>query len=309
MEDFRDARVLVTGGRGFLGRNLCARLRAQGSEPIRLSRSDEGLDEQARWVFCDLAYRERLARLFQRLRPDLVFHLAGATSGDRSRAGVERAVDVNAFGTSNLLLAVADSCPSARVVIAGTLESSNPWLGPTQFATPYGASKIMAEVMAGMMRDLHGLAVVSARIGMSYGPDDPNAHRFVPHVIKSLLEGVSPALSNAVRPEDWIHVDDVVDALLAMAAARKTLPYALDVGTGIKTPGRDVANRIREHLGTDVPLGFGELEDRPGEPFDADVAAMRAHLGWKARIVLEQGLRDTVAWYRERHHASLAAAR
>jgi nucleoside-diphosphate-sugar epimerase len=302
------ARALVTGASGFLGRHLCRALRAQGIEPVRVtSRPVPGGDPQARWVRCDLLDADRTREVVAEARPDRIYHLAGFASADASAAGARKAFDLNVRATSNLMFAAVEAAPSARVVSAGTLDAGGLSVGQRDFWSPYGASKQMVELTGLMLRESQGLDVVFARIGNTYGPDEPNERRLVPHVILGLLQGRPPSVSSGLRRCDWIHVDDTVQALLRIAERPGPLPPSIDVGTGVLTSVRQLVGMICELSGTGLQARFGQAADRPGDGIPADIDATRAALGWAPSIPLLGGLAATYHWYRRRELQRTAA--
>ncbi len=294
-------RVLVTGAAGFLGAHACSRLDHLGANVIRLSRRVRG----PHWVGCDLLNSSEVDELLERLRPELILHLAGS-SRYRGVDGLRASIDANVVATTNLLMAVARHSPGIRVVTAGTLECANPWHEQPQFCSAYGVSKTMAELLARYLREQHGVDVVSARISMTYGPDDPNDFRLVPHVVSSLLQGRSPQLSSGERAEDWIYIDDVVEALIRIATSSQRLPPTIDVASGQIVSPRRVAETVRRCVGGDVPLVFGALQDPRGPQYQADIEQTSALLGWRAVVDLETGIARTVDWYRRKLAPSLA---
>lgn len=300
--DLRDARVLVTGAAGFIGAHLCERLNAERARVLVLRRPESvrSLDSGAgaRTLTVALTDRAAVKAALEVLRPDLIFHLGGYVSGDRSAGAMRDAFDGNVLASANLLFGCADVVPEARVVIATSLDASDPWTMRAETGSPYGISKLQVEILAGGMRSLHGLRVVSARVGMTYGPGDPNRQRLVPAVIESLLDGTSPHLSSGRRRCDWIHVQDVVAGLLALGTAERLTRFSLDLGTGQLTSIRGVAESIRAILRASPEIVFDSALDRPhDQERAAELELTRGECGWRPRIVLEEGLRDTIRWH------------
>jgi nucleoside-diphosphate-sugar epimerase len=298
----RGARVLVTGARGFIGGHLRHTLLEQGAETFVLRRKPSAQsDESARSVTADLSDRRDVARALRETAPDIVFHLAGYVSGDRSPSAIAQAYDGNVIPSANLLLACADECPDARVVLATSLETSNPWCEPADTGSPYGISKLMIEVLAGGMRKLAGNDVICARVGMVYGPNDLNCHRLVPSVITSLLRGRSAVASSGGRLCDFVYIDDVIEGLCAIAGAPKLDELALDIARGELFTVREVAERIYALIdpGASSELVFDDSLDRPNEQERAaDVETTFRATGFRAHVSLQAGLARTIAWYR-----------
>ena len=232
-----------------------------------------------------------------------MIHLAGFANSDRSVSAIGRSLDINLVSGMNFILGALDAVPEARIVLAGTLETSSPWRGAIEVGSPYGISKAMLEVLSGSLQQLYGANLVNAKIGMTYGPDDPNEHRLVPTVIGSLLNKEIPQLSSGTRRCDWIYVDDVAEGLLRAALlVQDDRPPSVDIGSGQLTSIRDVADLLCQLTGSDLrPWYNGDL-DRPNEQERAaDIGATEALLGWKPAVSLAEGLARTIRWHRRRH--------
>jgi UDP-glucose 4-epimerase len=298
----RGARVLVTGGRGFIGSHLRHALITHGAETFVLRRKPSAQsDESAHSVVADLTDRRDVARALREIAPDVVFHLAGFVSGDRRPSAIASAYDGNVVPSANLLIGCAEERPDARVVLATSLETSNPWREAADTGSPYGVSKLMIEVLAGGMRKLAGRDVVCARVGMVYGPNDHNRHRLVPSVITRLLRGRSAVASSGTRLCDFVYIDDVVNGLCAIASTRQLDEPSLDLARGELYSVREVAERIYDMIDPDAAseLVFDESLDRPNEQErTADVETMFRVTGFRAHVSLQAGLARTIAWYR-----------
>lgn len=299
-----DETVLVTGASGFIGRHVVRRLAALGvGRVVCASRSPvRAAVPPVEWLATDLSTRGAFAALLGSHRFTRVIHLATHASGAPSVAAFRAAVDSCVTATGDLLVAALEHCPAARIVMPGSLEASDPLCGPAEFGSPYAAAKAAAHVLASAAHRLHGLPVVTTRIGFVYGPDDPNGKRLVPYTIDTLLDGGRARLSQGLRIEDWIYVDDVADGLIAAAFAATHATDTLDLGSGHPTCARDIAQKLRALIGAGE-LAFGELPDRPGPPgFIADVETTSRLTGWQPRVPLDEGLRKTVDWHRRRRN-------
>lgn len=295
----RDARVVVTGASGFIGRHLCRALRAERAQLVVFQRRPRPLAGGARYLTLDATDRKAAQSALLDVRPDCVFHLAGFVSGDRGRQAMVEAFDANVVATANLLLTCLTRLPDTRVITTSSLEASNPFHGPAITGSPYGVSKLMLEVMSGSLHALYGAPLLTARLGMVYGPDDPNEDRVVPTIIAAFLQGRSPHLSSGQRRSDWVYVDDVSRALIALAKVRTLVEPALDLGTGELHSVREVAETIAELMRAPQPIRYDPDLDRPYEQERrAQLAQTRRALALPAPTTLRSGLTQTVAWYR-----------
>ncbi len=299
--------ALVTGATGFVGGALVRRLVADGAIVHAASRRRRPDGHGVRWWEGDLSDPDAGQRVMESVRPDVVFHLAGEVSGSRDVARVLPMLRANLLSCLGLLVAAAER-GGPRIVFAGSLEEGQPegiWPVP---ASPYAASKLAAGLYARMFHALYGTAVVWLRIFMVYGPAQPDATKLVPFVTLSLLRGEAPSVSTGRRQVDWVYVDDVVEALVRGATVQGIEGRSADVGSGRLVSVRSVVEELARVVGSGVSPRFGAVPDRPLEvERSADVATAEAVLGWRARMPLEEGLRQTVEWYRS-HAPDLGAS-
>ena len=292
---WQGVRVLVTGARGFVGRPLALRLRELGASVHAVSRQGRDADDGLAWHRADLRQRGEVRDLVAAAQPAVVFHLAGYVFGHRDLAAVQPALEHNLLPTVHLLEAVAErGCD--RFVHAGSMEEPPPGVWPPVPGSPYAAAKFAATSYTRLFHALYGVPAVLARIFMVYGPGQLDENKLVPYLVRTLLAGGTARLSSGRRRVDWIHVDDVVAGLLALAARPGIDGETLDLGTGRLHAVREVAETLARLAGGSGRLEFAEERDRPLETENAaDAEATAACLGWRAGIDLEEGLRRTLA--------------
>jgi len=286
--------VLVTGAAGFLGQSLVARLGQTGAQVVGTSRRPPGPDDPAGRRVLDVEDADAVARLFEEVRPGTVFHLASNVRGTRDLAAVLPMFRANLASAVHVLTA-ASQTGCRRVVMAASMEEL-PLDQPARF--PYAVAKRAASEYARFFQGAYGLSVISARIGMAYGPGQRDVSKLVPHVILSQIEGRAPRLASGGRRADWIFVDDVADAFVACMTAPRLDDTVVEIGSGVGTSVGEVADRLTAIMGG-PPAEKGALADRANDRdvvTDADATARR--IGWRARISLDEGLRRSVDWYR-----------
>jgi len=304
---------LVTGGAGFVGSTLVDALLARGDRVTvvddlstgRRENLDEASGKGARLVECDIRDGQALASAVREAQPDAIFHLAAQVDVRKSVADPAFDASINVGGTANVLEA-ARGAGSPRVVFSSTGgaiygEGEGQRLplaeeAPIAPMAPYGQSKFAGEGYLSLYRRLYGLSSVSLRLGNVYGPrQDPLGEAGVIAIFCGrLLAGLRPTVyGNGRQTRDYIHVDDVVAALLA--AGESTVTGAINVGTGRET---DVMELVALLAGlrpqTDfepemAPARTGEVQRIAIDPAQAERA-----LAWRARIGLEEGLSLTL---------------
>lgn len=290
--------AVVTGATGFIGGALARRLRAERATVHGVSRTPQPAGPACdRWWQADLTDLHEVRKLFDSVRPDVVFHLAGMVAGSRSAELILPMLQANLVSPVNLLLAAQER--GVRLILAGSLEEAQPdgsWPVP---ASPYAAAKLAAGAYARMFHALYQAPAVWLRLFMVYGPAQPDTRKLVPYVTLSLLRGEAPELSSGTRLVDWVYVDDVVEAFLRAAVTPGLEGAPLDIGSGELTSVRAVVEELVRIVDPSIAPRFGTVCDRPLEQVRvADVKATSARLGWTPGTPLRLGLEKTVDWYR-----------
>jgi nucleoside-diphosphate-sugar epimerase len=162
----------------------------------------------------------------------------------------------------------------------------------------YGAAKIATLYLTRQLAAQAGMRHAWLRLFSTYGPGD-NDGWLIPMLITEMLAGRRPSTTLGTQYWDWLHVEDVARAVLAVATT-PTAAGVFNLGSGRASRVRDVVERIRDLAAPGMDLVFGEIPFRPDQVMhmEADVSRLRAATGWQPRISLEEGLEGTVAWYR-----------
>jgi nucleoside-diphosphate-sugar epimerase len=289
-------RILVTGASGFLGTPLCRRLQKAGGEVHGTTRSDRARRQgEPHWWRCDVALPGAAEEVLAAVRPDLIVHLSGQSYAAVELELVGSTYESLATSTVRLLTAAARLGSGRFLVVASANEPARADDPP---GSPYAAAKSASTGYGLMFQRAFGVPVVIARPFVVYGPGQ-SPTKVIPYVIRSLVHGIAPALSNARMMADWIYLDDVVEGLLRALTVPGLEGCAIDLGTGSRLELRAVVRRIAELLGSTVQPRFGALPDRPHERIRiADTEGAFEKLGWRARVPLDEGLRRTIEWVR-----------
>lgn len=299
-------RVLVTGGRGFLGSHVVGALLASDRDVAVLTRSHSipslAGDEAGKVVIISgsLQDREQLRHRISEWRPDACIHLAWYAEPGRYLDSPENLSALD--GTLALLQALIDvGC--ATVAMAGTCaeyDTDQGWMNedtPLRPRTIYAASKASGSMLVQQLAKETATSVAWARIFYPYGPFE-DRRRAVPALILSLLEGRRFAASTGDQVRDYVYGKDVADAFLTLIDHRAS--GAFNVASGVPISVRELMETIGGRLGGRELIDFGAAPPRAWEPkfIAGDTTRLRS-LGWSPRYTLERGLDETIAWWRE----------
>jgi len=271
-----------------------------GAEVHALSRRPPSGDRSPlNWWEGDVAEIELVRTLFRKIRPETIYHLASHVMGAPDLHHVLPTFRANLQSSVNLLTAAAET-GCKRLVMTGSLAEPEPSRGEMFPVAPYAAAKWASSGYARMFHALYGVPAVLARVFMVYGPAQKDLSKLIPYAILSLLQGKSPAISSGERLVDWIYVDDVVEAYLALAGAPGIEGQTVEIGSGKLVSIREIVGQVAHLVGGGIGPTFGALADRPMEPVRiADVAQTRERIGWSPKTQLTEGLSRTVEWYKE----------
>ena len=304
------APAIVTGGAGFIGSNLVDALVSESVDVHVVDNLSNGkaLNVPANATLHELDIRDAdgLRALAERLKPDLVFHLAAQADVRKALEMPTYDADVNIGGTINVLEAAW--AVDARVVFTSTGGAAYGEYGGLTIPTPetaeprplshYGMSKLAGEGYFGLYGRLYGVESAVLRLGNVYGPrQDPHGEAGVIAIFCGrLLDGVAPTVfGDGLQTRDYVYVGDVVRALLA--AAKGPASVTVNIGNGVEVTVLDLI----KGLGEGVAPEFAEA--RVGELQRSALDASRAGelYGWKGEVSLVDGLAAT--------RASVAASR
>lgn len=311
--------VLVTGAGGFIGSHLCELLVAEGAQ-VRAVVHYNGRGDLGNLALVDRAVLDKLEIVLSDVRDrtamrkavegcDVVFHLAALIGIPYSYQAPQSYVDVNIVGTLNLLEACRDM-GVARMVHTSTSET----YGTAQYVpiderhplhaqSPYAATKVAADQLAGSYYASFGTPVVTVRPFNTYGPRQ-SARAVIPTIIAQALAGDRLQLGSLRPVRDFLYVHDTARGFLAAAAAEGVFGEVLNLGTGTGVTIGEVVDRVAKQLGKKLHVTTSDDRVRPekSEVLQLLCSAEKAKklTGWTPTVDLDTGLAETIAWI-EKH--------
>lgn len=301
-------RALVTGGAGFIGSNIAARLVERGDEVTIFDNLSGGrrdaVPEGARLVEGDLRDPDAVGSVCD---VDLIFHQAAVRSVPRSLNEPRLTHDSNVNGTVNLLLA-AEKFSVRRLVYASSSsvygdvgDKQNVETMAPNPRSPYAASKLTAEYYCRVWAQLGRLPTTSLRYFNVFGPGQHPESKYsavFPSFIASLRDGIAPTIyGDGEQSRDFTFIDDVVAANLAAAETEAADGLVMNVASGRPRSVNRVLEAISGEVGTWIDPVFEEPRVGDIKNSHADISLARSTLSWEPATDWDDAVRTTVQWF------------
>lgn len=303
-------KLFLTGASGFIGAKTMRVAIEKGHEVVGLVRPDcpairlQPFAGRFQRIDVDLRDRVAVAEAISRHKPDAVLHTAWSGVGNAARFDTRQITD-NIQSSCGLVQAAAAQGVKAFVGLGSQGEYG---VGSTmredslpQPSTLYGAAKVATLFLTRQLAAQAGMRHVWLRLFSSYGPDD-NDGWLIPMLIKNMLAGKRPKTTLGTQYWDWLHVNDVACGIVA-AATEPAAAGVFNLGSGRAVRVRDVIEMIRDLAAPGMDLIFGEIPFRPDQimHMQADISKLKEATRWKPHISIEDGLKETVNWFRAHH--------
>ncbi len=324
----KQPRILVTGGNGYVGRQLTRRLRHSGevavADSLRYGPWRFTADERAelQLLRCDIRNPSDVTRVMEEFKPDIVVHLAALHYIPECEDQPALAIDTNVMGTVNLLVACPPGC---RFVLASTGAVYGPdesphhedysLLAPSDI---YGFTKLHAEHYVRMIAAKRGLKAAIVRLFNVVGPGETNPH-LLPELVAQLQSGRRIVeLGNLSPQRDYIGVNEAARGFEAVALGEAVEPgktVVVNLGTSHTHSVADVVEKLRKVSGVDFAVRQDESRiravDRP--VLCADNRRIGELFGWHPQQTLDDVLMqmwelpDIADWLVERYRTKVAS--
>ena len=309
---FSGARIVVTGGAGFLGRIVVEKLRQRGAGEILVPRRKQ----------FDLTHESDVARMYAQMRPDVVFHLAAEVGGIGANMR-----NPGRYFFANMAMALhliehARQTGLGKFVQVGTIcaypkmtpvpfHENDLWNGyPEETNAPYGIAKKAAMVMLDGYQRQYGLKSTYVLPVNLYGPGDnfdANTSHVIPALIKKCVEAVDASAGHidcwgtGSASREFLYVDDAAEGVIRAAEVLDT-PEPINLGSGREILIRDLVVLIAKLSGFKGEIRW-DTSKPDGQPRRClDVSRAASLLGWRAKVEFETGLTKTIDWYRSNRH-------
>jgi len=307
--------ILVTGGAGAIGGNLCRKLSELNAKKViildNLSSSYEWNIPKAKnimFVKGSILDDEMLKRVFKEM-PEYVFHLAAHFANQNSVDNPEIDLMVNGMGILKVL-EYAQLVDIKRFVYSSSgcgvygLDSKMPFEEhdtSISLHTPYQVTKLIGELYTNYFHNLYKLPIVNARFFNVFGPGEvPGRYRnVIPNFFYWAMNGLPlPITGDGTETRDWTYVDDIIRGLLAMGVLEEAIGEAFNLGSAKENRVIDMANMVNKLAGNEAGIVFAERRNWDVKcRLLSSVDKAKIVLGYMPQIKFDDGLRNVYQWF------------
>ncbi|MBP9132373.1 dTDP-glucose 4,6-dehydratase [Candidatus Saccharibacteria bacterium] len=308
-------KLLVTGGAGFIGSNFVRLALSERPDwditvldALTYAGNEEnlaGLDEnRMRLVVGDITDQEIVDKLVSEV--DTVVHFAAESHVDNSISGPEPFVVTNVIGTLKLIEAARKHdkrfhhISTDEVYGDFELDSKEKFTAETPYdpSSPYSASKAGSDHLVRAWFRTYGLKATLSNCSNNYGPYH-HVEKLIPRAITNILQGEKPKLyGDGLNVRDWIHVDDHNSAVIAILEKGK-LGETYLIGADGEQTNKQVLQTLLDKMGKPADW-YEHVTDRAGHDlrYAIDASRLRGELGWAPKYSFEQGIEQTIDWFK-----------
>jgi len=311
MDFWKDKRVLVTGGGGFLGSFVVERLRRAGCPHVFIPRSGE----------YDLVDGNACKRVYKDAKPDIVIHLAARVGGieanrknpgrffyENLMMGAQLMEEGRLFGVEKFV-AIGTICAYPKFTSI-PFKEEDLWNGyPEETNAPYGLAKKMLLVQAQAYRDQYGFTAIHLLPVNLYGPGDnldPTSSHVIPALIKKCCDAITTGQREIVvwgtgkATREFLYVEDAGEGIV-LATERYNKPDPVNLGAGFEISINDLVHLIAKLTGFAGTITWDTTKPDGQPRRRLDTSKAEREFGFKATTSFEAGLRKTIEWYKGAH--------
>jgi UDP-glucose 4-epimerase len=320
-QSFKNKKIMVTGGLGFIGSNLVVQLVESGAEVtvVDCIIPDYGgnlfniapVADKVIVNYCDI--RDINAMNYLVREKDYIFHLAGQVCHVMSLIDPFPDIEINITGTAILMEACKQYNRQAKVIYTGTRgEYGSATHLPVNEEAPtnprgiHEISNLTAEKIIKVYNNVHGIRSVLLRLTNTYGPRAQMKHsRFgvANWFIRLAIDNETiPVFGDGKFLRDFLYVDDAVEAILMTATNPTAIGEIFNVGVDVPTTFLELAQKIIAIADTGrwefAPFTPERAAQEPGD-FYSDITKIRQRIGWEPKVTIEDGIKQTIEYYRK----------
>jgi nucleoside-diphosphate-sugar epimerase len=290
--DLKGKKILVVGGNGYLGKFLVKVLRENEADIFVISRNCEQSNSQ---FTVDITNFDETYKVIQKIKPDIVYHLAANISRNRDFTIYEEMATVNVQGTLNILKSLEGI--DAHFIFTSSSEIYGNNASPfhenqiPKPVSPYSLTKINAEILVQTYSTNQSKKFTNLRVFNFYGESMPEGF-FIPQMIQSLKKGEDFLMTKGEQVRDFLYVGDVVKALVLTAKNTSSYGETMNVCSGKGTKLSQLAAAVNTSMKTKAKIVLGAIPYRDNEVWEmiGDNSKIKKIIGFEPKISIDKGI-------------------
>lgn len=313
MESLKGKTIIVTGGTGFIGSHLTKELISLGAKvtviDIVLQRNsyfeEQKLEKKVNLQLIDIAKRKTISDLFEKIKPDFVFHLAAEAIVENSYENPYKTFQTNVMGTVSILEATRQTSVKGIIVASsdkayGKTKEAYSETSPLKGDHPYDVSKSCTDLIAQTYFKTYGLPIVITRFGNVYGEGDLHLNRIIPGICEAIIKNKTFKIrSNGKYIRDYLYVKDVVAGyIFLLQNITKTKGEAYNFSSKDTLSVIELIQKAEKILKTKIDYTI--MNTAKNEiPYQHLNDKKIRKLGWKNEYKMKEVLPEILNWYRK----------
>jgi len=303
------AKILVTGGAGFIGSHLVDKLIEKGHQVVVVDNlatgKKENLNHKAKFYEVDIC-DSKISQIFEEEKPEVIFHFAAQIDVRKSIKDPIENAKVNILGALNIL----ENCrkisvkkfifaSSGGAIYGDTDVIPTPETHPENPESPYGIAKLTVEKYLNFYKKTFGLNYIVLRIANVYGPrqDSKGEGGVIAIFCDKMLKDEQPTINgDGEQARDFVYVDDALESALLGMESEKSGVY--NIGTGKETSINEIFRRIKELTNSNCKEVYGPAKQGEQKRNCLDYSKAKEKLNWQPKYDLEEGLKETIKWFK-----------
>ncbi len=307
LDKLKDHNVLITGGSGFIGINLINKLKLSGANIFIIDKNLKNKDNSIKYIRCDIRDKKTLLKIIKKIKPSYVYHLAAIVDTKRDLKRLKEIMDINFFGTINILECCNKVNSIEGIVVLGSSDEYGKNKAPFKDDaredpySPYALSKTLSSHLCRFYAKYTRYSIVVLRPFIVYGPEQKGL-MFIPSMMSSYFEGKVFEMGSGKQKKDFIYIDDLIKAIIKASLKKGISGEIINIGFGKPIRLLKIVDIVKKLTKNKLKVKLNVMPMRKGEVMIhyANIEKAKKLLKWRPQKDIKKGLKLTFDWWKKK---------